>query len=65
VITVPEFYYWPGNVWNAPEIAVGEGDRFIVIATHNRVRRSPLTKDYLDNAENGWIRLVPETSTND
>lgn len=59
-----EFYFWPGDQFNAPEIAYGANgtERFTVKALGSVFRMSPRTRSYLDNPDNGWVKLQPVSS---
>jgi hypothetical protein len=59
-----EFFYWPGDQWNPPELAYGPNSNgnFRVKELGSRFRQSPRTREYLENPDNGWIRLIPDNT---
>jgi hypothetical protein len=56
-----EFYFWPGDEFNAPEFAYGANgtDRFTVKPLANVFRKSPRLRRELDDPAGGWVKLQP------
>lgn len=59
-----EFYFWPGDEFNAPEFAYGANgtDRFTVKPLGSVFRKSPRTRAELNNPANGWVKLQPASA---